>query len=146
MIPGFESSSATHHQGFVRYRMSRGIQCSCMSLMLVCWTLFKSAGIWGSFGLDYILQNSSINVEFLNNRIGEITAGAYLLSITEIVSDCQQIGTEALLIINNYILGLVLRNQCFFLFDSHSKDGIRKMSATGTTGLLKFDSLQSLGN
>ena len=66
------------------------------------------------------------------------------MSITKIVSDCQQIGTGAMSIINNYILGLLWGNQCFFLFDSHSKDEIRRMSVTGTRVLLKFDSLQSL--
>ena len=54
------------------------------------------------------------HVEFLNIRTGELTAGAYVLSTSEIMSDCQQIGTGALFIINNYILGLLLENQCFF--------------------------------
>ena len=90
--------------------------------------IFKFASTWNSFDLDYILQkgdllfkslnnyrylgmedllqefyigNSAINVEFLNHRTKDITAGAYLVSITEIVSDCQQIGAGALLIINN---------------------------------------------
>ena len=145
-----------------------------MSLMSVCWTLFKSVRVWDSFDLGCILQkadllfksldnyrylgmedllheffieNSSINVEFLKNRIGEITARVYLVSITEIVSDCQQIGTKVLLIINNYILGLLWGDQCFFLFDSHSKDEIGRIPATGTAAvLLKFDSLQSLEN
>ena len=91
--------------------MSKGIQCSCMSLMSVCWTLFKSLFnyLWDSFDLDCILQkgdlllkslnnyrylgmedlpqeffteNSSVNVEFLNIRTVEITAVAYLVSIT----------------------------------------------------------------
>ena len=61
------------------------------------------------------------------------------MSVTEIVSDCQQIGTEDLLIINNYILGLLWGNQCFSLFDSHSKDEIGRMSVKGTAVLLKFD-------
>ena len=95
---------------------------------------------------DFFIENLSINVEFLNIITGEITAGVYLVSITEIVSDCQQIGTGALLIINNYILGLLWGNQCFFLFDSQSKDEIGRMSVTGTAVLLKFDSLQSLEN
>ena len=95
---------------------------------------------------EFYIENSVINVEFLNNRTGEITAGAYLVSITEIVSDCQQIGTGALLIINSYILGLLWEKQCFFLFDSHSKDKTGRVSATGTAVLLKFDSLQSLEN
>ena len=50
---------------------------------------------------ETFLENSLINVEFLYNRTGEITAGAYLLSITESVSECQEIGAGALLIINN---------------------------------------------
>ena len=134
----------THHQDDIRYGMSRGIQCSFMSkkrLMSVCWTLFKSASIWDSFDLDCILQkgdllfkslnnyryfemedlrqeffleNSATNVEFLNNRTGEITVGAYLVSDIEIVNDYyQQIGTGTLLIISNYILGLLWGNQCF---------------------------------
>ena len=131
---------ATYHQGDVRYGMSRGIQCPYITY-INCWTLFKSVSIWNSFDLDCILQkgdllfkylnnyrylgmedlsdeffteNSSINVEFLNNRAGKITAGAYLMSITEILSDCQQIETKALLIINNYILGLLWGTQWVF--------------------------------
>ena len=38
------------------------------------------------------------------------------MSIAEIVGDCQQIGTRALFIINNYILGLLWGNQFFFYF------------------------------
>ena len=95
---------AAHHQGNIRYVMSTGIQYSCMSLMSACWTLFKSVSIWDSFNLDFILQkgdllfksvnnyrylgmedspeeffieNLSINVELLNIRTGEITAGRH---------------------------------------------------------------------
>ena len=49
---------------------------------------------------EFFIENSSINVEFLNDRNGEITAGAYLMSVTEIANDSQQLGTVALLIIN----------------------------------------------
>ena len=83
-----------------------------------------------------------MNIHFLNIRTGEVTAGAYLVSITDIVNDCQQIGTGVLLIVNNYILGTIWGNQCFIRFDSHSKDEIGKISATGTAVLLKFASLQ----
>ena len=46
-------------------------------------------------------------MKFLENKTGEITAGEYFLSITEIVNSVQQIWTAALLIINNYILGVI---------------------------------------
>ena len=56
---------------------------------------------------EFFIEKCSINVGFLNIRTGAITADTYLVSITEIVSDCQQIGTGALLIINNYTLCLL---------------------------------------
>ena len=82
----------------------------------------------------------------MENKTGEITAGANLLSITEIVNIAQQIGTGALLIVNNYILGIILGTGSIYLFDSHSKDEYGNLSSTGTAVLLKFDSLNSLEN
>ena len=64
---------------------------------------------------EFLIENSSINAEFLNNRTGEITAGGYLVSITEIMSDCQQIDRGALLIINNYIFFI------WVFFHNHSR-------------------------
>ena len=56
-----------------------------------------------------------MNVESLNNRGVEITAGSYLVSDNGTVSDCPQpLSTEALLIINNYILDLLWGNQYLF--------------------------------
>ena len=99
---------ATHHQGNVRYGTSSGIQCSCMSLMSVTWTLFTSPDMWDTFDLDCILskgdqlfkyigkfiylgiedlpqeilvEKASVNVEFLENK-----SGAYLISTSEIVN------------------------------------------------------------
>ena len=83
---------------------------------------------------ELFIENLSINVEFLNMRTGEIKVGAYFVSITETVSDCQHIGTGALLIINNLIWG----NQCFFLFDSHSKDEIGRMFSHRSSSFAKI--------
>ena len=47
---------AAQHPGDVRYGTSRGMQCSCMSLMSVTWTLFRSPAIWDKFDLDSILR------------------------------------------------------------------------------------------
>ena len=155
---------ATHNRGDVRCGMSRDIQCSCMSLMSVSWTLFKSASIWDSFGLDCLLQkgdvllkslskyrylgmkdlpqgfcieNSSINVEFINNRTEEITAGAYLLSreLSRSSVDYKQLHFR-----------FTLGKPVFFSVWLNSKDGIGRMSVTCTTVFLKFDSLQALEN
>ena len=91
-------------------------------------------------------ENCLINAELLENKTGEITAGAYLLCITEIVNSAQQIGTGALLILNNYILGLIWGTGSIYLFDFHSKDEYGNFSSTGTAVLLKFDSLNLLEN
>ena len=56
---------ATHHQDDVRYSISRGIQCSYMSLMSVTWTMFKSPGIWDKFDLDCILSEGNQLFKFI---------------------------------------------------------------------------------
>ena len=62
-----EVFQATHHQGDIRYGMSRGRKFSCMSLLSVCWTFFKSVSIWDYFDLDCILQKGDILFKSLNN-------------------------------------------------------------------------------
>ena len=62
-----------------------------------------------------------------------------MLSITEIVNSVQQIGAGAVLIVNNYILGLIWGNDSIHLFDSHSKDENGNLSSSSTAVLLKFD-------
>ena len=149
-----------------------GVCSACACPLYLSWTLFKSPGLWGKFDLDSILgkgyhlfkiigkfrylgmedvpqefsiKNCSINVEFLENKTGEITAGVYLLSIVENRNSVRQIGTGALLFVNNYVLGLILGNDStIYLSDSHSKDGHGNLSSSGTAVLLKFDTLHSL--
>ena len=84
--------------------------------------------------------------EVLGNKTAEVTTGAYLLSITETVNSVWQIGTGALLIVNNYILDLIGRPDSIYLFDFHSKDENGNLSSSGTAVLLKFDTFHSLEN
>ena len=113
--------------------------------------LFKFIGKFRYFGAEdlpqeFMIENCPINVELLGNKTGEITARAYLLSFTEIVSSAQQIGTGALLIVNNYILGLIWGTDSIYLFDSHCKDEYGNLPSSGTEVLLNFESLNSLEN
>ena len=108
--------------------------------------MFKFIGKFRYLGVEdlsqeFLLENYSMNVEFLENKTGEITIGAYLLSIAEIVNNAQETGTGALLIFNNYILGLTWRNDSIYLFDSPSKDQYGNISSSGTAVFLKFDTL-----
>ena len=56
----------------------------------------------------FLIKNRLMNVGFLGNRAGKIIAGTYLVSITEIISSCEQVGSAAWLIFNNYALGFYL--------------------------------------
>ena len=59
---------------------------------------------------EFSFKNCSINVEFLENKTGEITVGAYLLSIVEIRNSVWQTGAGALLLVSNSVLGLIWEN------------------------------------
>ena len=66
-----------------------------------------------------------------------------MVSIVEIVSGFQERGNPItlinLLIVSNYMLGLISGNNCFYLFDFHSKDKTGQVSVTGKAALLKFE-------
>ena len=120
---------ASHNQADARYDQSRRIQWSCMSLISISCTLFKLSYFKDLIDLDSILQkgyelfkpinefkslgvedlpyeffmeNCLIDVDFLENRTGEVTAGEYLVSVGEIISSCQQVWSGTLPIVNNY--------------------------------------------
>ena len=91
---------------------------------------------------EMFTENCFINVEFLDNKEGEITTRSYWLSIIEIKNGVQQIGTSVLLIVSNYILGLIWRNDStIYLFDSHFIDENENLSSSGIAALLRFDTL-----
>ena len=90
-----------------------------------------------------LIEDFAVNMPFLENKMGEITARAYLLSVVEIVNNVQQIGTSGLPIVTNYILGLICRSDSTYLFDLHRKDENCYASGSGTA-VLKFDTLHSL--
>lgn len=65
-----------------------------------------------------------------------------MLCITDIKNSVQEAGTGALLIVSNYILGLIWRNDStIYLFDSHFIDENENLSSSGIAALLKFDTL-----
>ena len=73
--------------------------------------MFKFIGKFRYLGMEdlpqrFLVEKSSINVKFLENKTGKITAGTYLISISEIVNGVQQIEAGVPIIVNNYILDL----------------------------------------
>ena len=169
---------ATHHQGDLRCYCrgftdgaTAGIQCSCMSLMSVCWSTFTSVTTWDGTDLDMILENCdrlfkylnqcrllvvndlprsvdiyshSVDIFLLDNKTGEITLYVYLVSLKEIIESCLNIGSGALLIMSGYIFGILWGKDCVYIFDPHSKDDEGNISQNGTAILIKFETLDDL--
>ena len=67
-----------------------------------------------------------------------------MLSITSIVKIVQKFGTDALLIVVNYILGINWGTDFIYLFYLHIKIKWQLIKVSGSSVLLKFDSLYSL--
>ena len=67
-----------------------------------------------------------------------------MTAICDIVGNCSNLGNGALLIINGYALGVIWGKNCFFLFDSHSKNSSGNICQNGTSVLLKFETLSKL--
>ena len=82
------------------------------------------------------IYSHSIDIALLENRTGEINSSTYLTSIGDIMGNFSNFCNGALLIINTYALGVIWEKNCFFLFDSHSKNG--------TSVLLNFETLSEL--
>ena len=111
--------------------------------------LFKSLNKFKLFGVEDLptkteIYSHSIDIALLENRTGEITSSTYMTAICDIVGNCSNLGNGALLIINGYALGVIWGKNCFFLFDSHSKNSSGNICQNGTSVLLKFETLSKL--
>ena len=132
---------ATHHQGDLKYGATTGIQCSCISLMSVCWNSFMSVTTWDGTDLDMILVNGdwlfksfnqyrllgvddlpravniyghSVDTFFLlYNKTVEIKLNAYLICLREIIESCLNMGRGALLMISGYVFEIIWRKDFF---------------------------------
>ena len=67
-----------------------------------------------------------------------------MTSIIDIVGNSSIFGNGALLMINSYALGVIWGMNCFFLFDSHSKNSSTNICQNGISVLLKFETLSKL--
>ena len=86
-----------------------------------------------------MIETSSIYVWYLENKAGELTVGEYFLPIAKIVNIAQRIVTRALLIINNFIVGITSGDYSIYLLRVHRKYEIDNLSSFGIVVLIKFD-------
>ena len=77
--------------------------------------MFKSLHKLGYLGeedllYELLIEKCLINADFLENKTEDRIAGAYA-SITEIINNCQEVGSRSFLILNNHFLSLLRGNQ-----------------------------------
>ena len=77
-------------------------------------TIYKSLNQYRLLGGDDLpwtvnIYGYSVDIFLLDNKTGEITLNANLVSLKEIIEICLNIGNGALLIISGYIFGLTWR-------------------------------------
>ena len=117
----------THHQGDLRYGVTAGIQCSCMSLMSVYWNTFIAVTTWDGTDLDVedrlfksLNRYRLLGVDDLPRTVNiyshSVTLNAYLISLREIIESCLNTGSGALLMISGYIFGIIWGKHRVYLF------------------------------
>ena len=111
--------------------------------------MFKSLSKFELLGVEDLptkmeIYSHSIDIAFLENKTSGVTSSTYLTSIIDIVGNCSNLGNGALLIINGYTPGVIWEKNCFFLFDSYSKNSSGNICQNGTSVLLKFETLNKL--
>ena len=95
--------------------------------------LFKSLNMFRALGVDDLparvsINDSTVNIVFLENKTGEITLIVYLISMADTISTCSNHGKGTLRIISGYVLGIILGRNCF---GPRSKDGEGNISQNG---------------
>ena len=61
-----KSVLATFHQGHPKFGDTSGIQCSCIALYAICFSIIKKVSVWKTWDLDYILENGDATFKCLN--------------------------------------------------------------------------------
>ena len=54
------------HQGHPKFGSTSGIQCSCIALYAICFSIVKKISIWKTWELDYILESGDAVFKNLN--------------------------------------------------------------------------------
>ena len=92
------------------------------------------------------IEDVSLNLDYLENKTGKIVFNAYLISISEITSSSTSKGNGALLFIHYWIhvSHTFWGRDCFFIFESHSRDSSGRKVVNETAVLLKFLTLHHM--
>ena len=53
-------TSATFHQGDSKFGETKGIQCSCITLHGIVYSVFKNIATWSPYDLEYVMEEGDL--------------------------------------------------------------------------------------
>ena len=159
------SVQAGFHQGHETFGATKGIQCSCISLFSVCFSVFKSVSAWNKNDLEYVLEKGDLvykaqnSITFLSvpelpttlviedfpltlnfgaDRFGFLHRGSNCISELILNLSLPQLSHGILLFCKSYCFSIIIKNDQIFVVDSHSRDADGKPCASGAAIILQF--------
>ena len=166
-----KSILGSFHQGDARFGSTRGTQCACNALFAICWSVIRKVSLWKTADLDHILiegdkvykslnvldflaadqlpnviiqsgRNFCITIDPIANETIDLVFQNGFLNIMQVY--CNANGF--LLFISGYTIALILLNDKFYIFDSHSRNERGLTVFDGKSVLLTFSNLHQLEN
>lgn len=158
------------HQGDSKFGYTAGIQCSCNTLVSICFSKFREIKYWKALDLDFILEEGDKNfkqlgltqypyvdqfpkvvfIEEYDCKVkfelydGEFTIDNIAINFISQEMLFQHCG--AILIVREYCIAVMFNGTKFFIFDSHSKDAFGNFNANGKSILMQFYSIKDVKN
>ena len=160
--------NGSFHQADLRFGYTAGIQCSCSTIISICYSKFRKLCLWKFHDLDYILNQGDANFKqlgftkspYVDEFPRQLMLENYLCSIDcfmhhgEFVSKDTAVNfvskelltsnCGAILVISGYSVAIIFQQGKFHVFDPHSRDQSGNVVQNGTSVLMQFLSLQQI--
>jgi len=153
------------HQGDAKFGYSSGIQCSCNTLVSICYSKFRSPIFWKFHDLDIFLSEGDSNFKRLGFREtpfvdqfpkgqecniefkvfdGEFSSNDFVINFISDELLFKHAG--ALIVISGYSIVVTFYGKEYFVFDSHSRDELGNICLDGKSILMRFKTLKDVRN
>ena len=159
-------------QGDPMFGVSAGMQCTCNSLFSICWSKIMKVCYWKPCDLDYVLKKG----DQLFKNVGlyrylspdelprELQIGSCIVRVSYLQNSTVEIKTSksdflrpsfvqfsdksngVIFFVNQLTFSIVWCASSFYIFDSHSRDDVGKLSQEGVSILMRFSSLRQVQN
>jgi len=160
----------TFNQGDSRFGYSAGIQCSCNTIVSLCFSKFRVLTSWKTHDLDYILIEGDSNFKRLGftetpfveqfpkivfiegqecNIRFDVVDGEFTCNNTTINFVSEELLLShcgVVIVIRGYSISIKFYLNEFFVFDSHSRDVVGKITPNGKCILMRFSSIKDIEN